>query len=88
MRVIIRFSVDNENNGALRNKLAGVLTRSGMTRDANTATYEAIHLTSLDVGKMLSEFWKRANNHQGPGSIDHFWMYSDKSDLGDLLGED
>ncbi|GLR54328.1 hypothetical protein GCM10007923_55450 [Shinella yambaruensis] len=85
VRVIIRFSVDNENNSALRNKLTGVLTRAGLVRGANTATYEAMHLTSGNVGHMLSAFWRRANNHQGPGRIDHFWMYSDKSDLDDIV---
>jgi hypothetical protein len=87
MRVIIRFSVDNEANSALRNKLSGVLTRAGLARSANTATYEALHMSQTSISKMLGEFWKRANSHGGPGRLDHFWMYSDKSDIDDIIAQ-
>jgi hypothetical protein len=84
MRAIVRFSVDGEANSALRNNLSGVLTRAGFSRNANTATYEASHLSKGDIGKALGEFWRRANGHKGPGRLDHFWMYSDKTNFDDL----
>lgn len=88
MRVIVRFSVDNETNSALRNKLSGVLTRANFVRNANTATYENQHISSDRIGATLGEFWKRANNHQGPGRLDHFWMYSDRTELDNIIPPD
>ncbi len=84
MRTIVRFSVDNESNSALRNKLTNVLVRAGFDRGKNTATYEHIHIDQLALAKVLHEFWKRANSHPGTGRLDHFWMYSDRSDIDDL----
>jgi hypothetical protein len=40
MRVMIRFSVDNEPNSDLRKKLAKILDDEGFVRERNTATYE------------------------------------------------
>ncbi len=78
MRAIIRFSVDNEQNRALGNKLTKVLTDAGFTAAANTATYERVGLQAHGLGQILQEFWSTAHAHAGPGRIDHFWMYSDR----------
>jgi hypothetical protein len=78
MRVIIRFSVDGEANSALRNKLSGRLTRAGFVRAQNTATYENGNIDEGDAATLLASFWRCANNHAGPGRLDHFWLYSDR----------
>lgn len=78
MRVIVRFSVDGESNGALRNKLTGRLQRAGFVRAQNTATYENANINEGDLATSLAGFWRAANNHQGPGRLDHFWLYSDR----------
>ncbi len=87
MRVIIRFSIDSDPGSSLRNKLAGHLDASGFTRSGRTATWEALHCSPRDLRRTLSEFWRRVNRHSGPGQVDHFWMYSDRSDLDDILPE-
>jgi len=84
VRVIIRFSVDNEPNSVLRNKLSGYLTRAGFVRNANTATYENQHIGKADIATVLGKFWRGASSHTGPGRVDHFWMYSDRTSLDDI----
>lgn len=84
MRAIIRFSVDGEANSALRNKLANWLIGKGFVRAGNTATYEHQHIAKADLAKVLGDFWRKANSHQGPGRLDHFWMYSDRTALDDI----
>lgn len=78
MRVIIRFSVDNEINGALRNKLAGNLRAAGFRLLAHTATYQNSRISEGDLASALRVFWRIASKHGGPGTIDHFWLYSDR----------
>lgn len=85
MRTILRFSVDNEANSALRNRLSGRLTAAGFVRNANTATYETQHITPAALATVLELFWNDAQNHAGPGRIDHFWMYSDRTQLDDII---
>jgi len=78
MRVIIRFSVDGEKNSALRNKINTVLNNAGFRLRKHTATYEHKNLQTIDLGRLLRAVWNKAYHHQGPGQIDHFWMYSDR----------
>jgi hypothetical protein len=78
MRVIIRFSVDGEQDGALRNKLKGKLENSGFRLLTHTATYQNVRIAETDLATALRLFWRTAATHPGPGSIDHFWLYSDK----------
>lgn len=77
MRTIIRFSVDNEKTGALRNKLNGVLTSNGFVLTRRTATYEHANITQTTLSNVMSSFWGAAVTHKGTGRLDHFWMYSD-----------
>ena len=84
MRAIIRFSIDRENNSALRNKLAPILEGTGFQRGENTATYEHQNISQQSLGAALNQFWTTANAHEGPGRIDHFWMYSDRNPLDEL----
>jgi hypothetical protein len=77
LRVIVRFSVSGETNGALRNKLSNVLTTAGLTQGQNTATYEGSGIKPTTLGVATAEFWNAVAYHQGPGIIDHFWMYAD-----------
>lgn len=82
MRVILRFSVDNEINGSLRNKLTRRLTKAGFALQKRTATYEHRTIDPDDMATVLETFWTTANNHRAiygkPGRIDHFWLYSDR----------
>lgn len=87
MQVIIRFSVDGEKNGSLRNKLAGILTQAGFQRSGNTATYRHDHIEPTGIAAALEKFWSGAAKHKGNGRIDHFWMYSDRGFLDDIVGD-
>ena len=78
MRAIIRFSVDSDNNSALRNELNKVLTDAGFAEAPNTATYERSGVQALGLGVILRDFWNIAHNHTGFGRLDHFWMYADR----------
>jgi hypothetical protein len=78
MRVMIRFSVDNEPNSDLRKKLEMVLDDDGFVRERNTATYERADVNPSEIAEILEEFWSAAAVHVGPGRIDHFWLYSDR----------
>jgi hypothetical protein len=78
MRVMIRFSVDNEPNSDLRKKLAKILDDEGFVRERNTATYERADVDPDEIAEILEEFWSAAAAHDGPGRIDHFWLYSDR----------
>jgi hypothetical protein len=77
MRAIIRFSVDNEKNRSLGNKLTKVVADAGFVPAENTATYERVGLQALGLGQILQDLWSTAHTHTGPG-LDHFWMYSDR----------
>lgn len=86
MQAIIRFSLDGEKNGALRNKLAGVLQGAGFTRNGNTATYRHAHIEPAGIQAALNSFWNAAATHKGNGKVDHFWMYTDRGFLDDMFG--
>jgi len=78
MRAIIRFSIDGEQDGALRNNLANILTAAQFALNPNvTATWEAAGITALDLSRTMRAFWHTAETHQGPGHIDHVWTYCD-----------
>lgn len=84
MRAIIRFSVDNDTNSALRNKLWKALEKRGFTQNNNTATYENQHIGKAELEKTLSNFWSISSKHKNSGRIDHFWMYADRTGLDDI----
>ncbi len=77
MRVTLRFSVSNEQNGTLRNKLATALESHGVAlKTGETGTYECNALSEAGLRAALLAFWTEASNFQGPGHIDHVWMYA------------
>jgi hypothetical protein len=76
MRVIIRFSLDDDTNSYLTNKLRAILTNLGFERQA-TGTYEAINGRAAQIAAALEQFWQAIATHTGRGTVDHFWMYSD-----------
>ena len=80
MKVIIRFSIDNERNGKLRNKLQRALRKSKFSNKKNTATYtgKGPKSTAKDLSIALSTFWESVWKHPGPGQLDHFWMYVER----------
>jgi hypothetical protein len=60
MRAIIRFSIDREKNGALRNKLLGRLRGAGFALQRNTATYEHADINAYELSTVLEDFWRTA----------------------------
>lgn len=79
MRSIIRFSVDGEKDGRLRNRLAKILTDAGYVLNRHvTATYEASDITAQDLAGTMQTFWNAASNPNTLGvTVDHVWMYAD-----------
>lgn len=79
IEVIIRFSIDNETNGALRNKLNAKLEKHGFVKvESRTATYINGSISPAILSQAMSDFWSEVHSHTGAGTIDHFWMYADK----------
>ena len=85
MQVIIRFSLDNDVNSALRNALRGILLGAGFTDGENTATYRHAHIEPAQMSDVLRDYWHRAATHGGNGRVDHFWMYTDRGFLDEML---
>jgi hypothetical protein len=86
MWAIIRFSVNNENNSALRNKLRDAL-KTHIRLKENTGTYRTWRkrgITEKEMALVLKRFWSAASSHQGPGYLDHFWMYTEQQSISDL----
>ena len=77
MKASIRFSVDNENNSALRNKLTKIIEDAGLIK-IGTSKYSTQNISETDLSTMLNDFWQTAANHQGPGKLDHVWFDSDR----------
>jgi hypothetical protein len=78
MRVIIRFSIDND-HGDLSSKLKSILKRNHLKKQRGTGTYEGsdpdVNIDSLKVA--LDEFLDKIKE-QKEAKLDHFWMYVDK----------
>lgn len=85
MQAIIRFSIDGEKNGALRNKLKAGLEQAGFVHAGNTATYRHNNIDPNQLSTALGAFWGAASGHKGNGKVDHFWMYADRGFLDDLF---
>lgn len=79
MRTILRFSLDDDANGGLANKLRAILTNIGLEHQGRTGTYEANNVGAAQLGRALEEFWHAVATHDGRGTVDHFWMYSDEA---------
>ena len=78
MRSIIRFSVDGENDGKLRNRLAKILTDTGYVLNPHvTATYEAGNISAADLSASMESFWAEASRPPPGVSVDHVWIYAD-----------
>ena len=76
MKVTIRFSVDGESDGALRNKLVAALGDKAIRLKPNeTGTFEAGSISEGDLTAAIRDFWAAAAAHTGPGKIDHVWFY-------------
>ena len=81
MRAIIRFSIDNEHNSALRNKLQAALRKHGFSNKKNTATYmgKGPKTDANTLKNALYAFWEKVyKNGKKPGRLDHFWMYVER----------
>lgn len=79
MRVIIRFSIDNDSQSLLRNSLVYKLeTLHSFKKASKTSTYEYHSTSPVALSKVLSDFWHVVESHKGSATIDHFWMYVDQ----------
>lgn len=79
MRVIIRFSLNNDANSQLRNVLKPILERNGIRWTGNTTgTYEGSNVTEADLRNALRQFWNALARYTGNAQVDHFWMYVDR----------
>ncbi len=85
MRVIIRFSVNGETNGAVRNLLAWNLNNVDIER-TGTGTWEHPNILPANFAFAMSKFWEivanpvSVPNAQEGVSIDHVWVYADSLD--------
>ncbi len=79
MRALIRFSLDDDKNSELRNKLAKILVDDyGFVKHGkNTATYEHADITKPKLKVVMDRFWKQAVKSTNVAEIDHVWMYCD-----------
>jgi hypothetical protein len=79
VRIIIRFSLDGDDDGALRARLGDILKRNGLTVRKGTGLYEGSiqKVNFVVLGANLAAFWEELNN-SSKGKLDHFWMYVDK----------
>jgi len=76
MRVIIRFSLDDDTNRQpLRVSLKEALGNNGIALKAKqTSVYEGDGITLSRLQDALNKFWKECSRHRR-ARIDHFWMY-------------
>ena len=73
MRTIIGFSLNNDSNSALRNRLLSILKTAGLGR-VGTGTYEG-HVQEAKLQSVLGEFWGAILTHRGDAHLDHFFMW-------------
>ena len=84
MQVIIRFSVDDDTNSILRNRLNNALEKNGFSLGKNTATYRNGSVSEAKLSVVLAKFWDVVHTNKGSARVDHFWMYSDFGVLNDI----
>lgn len=73
MRVIIRFSLDRDNGGRLRNKLFAILQQHGFRwNDQVTSTYEHANINAIDLAIAMAEFWEMIHQMNRPYTFRSF----------------
>ncbi len=78
MRVIVRFSLNNDRQSRLRNRLKPILEQHGIAwSGTNTGTYEG-DIQESDLRDAMRAFWNSMNSYRGLATLDHFWMYADR----------
>ena len=78
MRVIIRFSLHNDPDNALRHALTRPLGENGLRFEGATHTFEG-DIGPEAIGHALGRFWAiAAQPGWGDRRVDHFWMYYDQ----------
>jgi hypothetical protein len=61
VRSIVRFSVDGEQDGQLRNRLVKILTDAGFVLNPRvTATYEHANIAPAALAAAMQNFWAQA----------------------------
>lgn len=80
MRGIVRISITGEQNGALRNKLAGICGKYGFRTGpggTSTGTWQNSNIDKADIAAFQAEYWQTVAEHSGPGELDNFWCTID-----------
>ena len=75
MRAIIRWSLNADVGGRLRNSFVPGLTNHGF-RSIGTAAMES-DISESDLRHAMRDFWNTLANFTGNSHLDHFWMYVD-----------
>jgi hypothetical protein len=82
-RVIVRFSLEGDDNSTLRNHLAAELEAVGITR-TRTGSWESPGMPAADaaqrLGAVLTILSQAGANARAP-YLDHLWVYIDGTDL-------
>lgn len=77
MRVIVRFSLNDDRGSRLRHPLKAILEGGGiMWQQGSTGTYEGV-VTEADLRDTMRQFWNHVSSYTGRATVDHFWMYCD-----------
>ena len=84
MRVIIRFSLNRDAGSVLGTALANVLHAEGIDRTDSTSTYEG-QVTEQAIERALAGFWGAVSQNKTNATVDHFWMYTDRTNPASVL---
>jgi hypothetical protein len=82
-RIIIRFSLDYDENSAVRNQVEQILDVAGITRTA-TGTWESAAAAPAIISKQLAQVMGILQNPQQIAGVqhythlDHIWIYIDQ----------
>jgi len=75
MRCIIRISFDGD-DGRSTNQVRGLLENSGFVR-IGTGSFDANDIPELDALETLQALSDALEHRDGPGRLDHLWVYLD-----------
>jgi hypothetical protein len=79
-RVIVRFSLNNDQKSTVRNEIQAILSSAGIV-NTGTGTWEAAAADETKVASQLSELLARLASAGGQGvGLDHVWIYIDRPD--------
>ncbi len=83
-RVIIRFSLDKDDNSAIRNKVFSKhLKKAGIANNKKTGAWESassdLILIQRQLSIVLDELASLSSDPEYKAVLDHLWIYIDKA---------